>query len=216
MLKRLFVLVVTIFFVVSAPSHAYRLYIPEIDEHVNVYAMHDAQGDSPRISVRGNMGIESNEEERLESGFSFLASQRSTSVANGDTRTIFIDNPGNSPRNAVGMVIRANASAKMQLDIFEDVTLNDTGTLISAKNANVGADTSSVVNVSENGSYSNLGDAIFETIVPGGGTSGLQIGGESQASTLYIPPGHNILLQATNTSGGGEDLVLNIKWIEFK
>lgn len=202
--------------VLSSPAHA-RLTQAELTKALSrAVVISDTDGDLPRISLRGNMGVETNEEERLELGLSFISSKRFTDVQNGETETLFLTNPDTSSRNAVGILVRSNASAKMELDIFSSVNEDSRGVTVLSQNARIGADTKAMTLVFRGGGYSSLGEPLFESIVPGGGTTGLQIGGESQASTFFVPPGENMLLRATNTSGGGEDLVLNVKWIEFK
>lgn len=156
-----------------------------------------------------------NEEERLEQGFSFVGSNFIQDVANNDTEVLLLNNPSGSARGIKGITIKANATAEMKMELFADVTVDSAGPSITIFNANLGSDTNSVGTLAKGGSYSGrTSDPLFATFVPGSGSPGVRFGGSEQAASILVPSNHNLLIEVTNVSGGAEDVGVTLKWIE--
>lgn len=153
---------------------------------------------------------------RLRNGQAFFASNRADGLANTNTTSLFIENGSSSGVDVIATQISVNGTGSADLDINFNVTQSSGGTALTKHNAKLGSSNSaSVTTVESGGSYSGRAThPPIESVLSGGGPAGATVGAETSVGTIEIPPGNNMLLELTNSSGGANDYGIYIKWSE--
>lgn len=151
----------------------------------------------------------------MENGNAYATSVRIPDVADDSSIELLLTNPQTSNKNICWTALVAASEGKAYLDMYGQVTTNDTGTSLYQTQKFAGSSKTSVADTEYNGSYSyTSANLIYQTLVPGGGGPH-SVGGEAiDAELAMASPNHNVLISLTNKAGSAKDMSLRIVWID--
>lgn len=148
----------------------------------------------------------------VDQGYGFSVSNRYTSVGNGESIYLYVENPTNSGFD-YDVVLNPRASGLSLLDISFNATQND-GTAITANNLKSGSTRtfSGVVEGSTTGDAGTRpthGTIFIEDMIPGG-SFGTRVGGAIIGGVSFtVDEGDNKLIELTN-EGNATALAINL------
>lgn len=155
----------------------------------------------------------------INKGRGFTVSDRITSVGNGDSVYVFLDNPAGSGFD-YDIVLTPRAGGEADINISFGASSGDTGTSVTAHNLKSGSSRTFSGSVEESdetndtGTFPSHGTTVIQDFLPGG-TQGVKVGPASIGSiSLTIDEGENKLFEMVNQSGGSTKLALNMAVFE--
>lgn len=121
-------------------------------------------------------------------------------VGTGETVTLFLENLTSSESEIRIRGVELSAERQFNVNLHQNVTEDTAGSPVSDFEHYVGeSDNVGSFNANIGGAYSDLNTDPFEELCPAESSKNI-LGSQSNASFI-LPPGTNVLLEATNESG---------------
>jgi hypothetical protein len=149
----------------------------------------------------------------LHKGNSYLVSRTKTEIAHAEEYVVYIDNPAGSGVISEFSNIQFQSEGKTEINIYEGVTIDTTGTPITPVNNRIGAPNNSVTGVQLDPDWSGGTLRANEITL----TSDLFSPGSAKGETVSpaLDEDTNILIQIVNMSGATADMDIEMDWIEL-
>lgn len=145
-------------------------------------------------------------------GLMFTAFESFSSVADEGTAEILIVCSANTQPHINFLIY---ADGKNELDLYEQPTVTENGTDVSAVNMNRTSNNINKTNIYHTPTITSDGNLLLNLIGPGGSTSKTRIGGELKTMTEFVlKEGYTYLLRITNKSGANADINFRTEFYE--
>lgn len=147
-------------------------------------------------------------------GFGFLASHKFAAVADAASVEVFIQ--VGSTKNVIGNAI-VSATGAAEFLLFEGTTVSDAGSAVASFNKNRESANTADATVTHTPTTTGDGLQLGEAQVSGStvnNSAASSIGGVQQTTGYVLALDTDYLIRATNVSGGAQDMVVNLLYLE--
>lgn len=149
-------------------------------------------------------------ERKIEEGRAFSSSKRFTLAAGGSVRILFNNRSG---RNVKVVAVEINTQGNINVDIYDNVTVESSGSKWIIRNLNLASNNTIDVDVEDGGTYSG-GELVHQTIGYGGAKN-FAVGSLSEVGErVIVPGGRNIMLEVTNITS--QDFDISVRFIFYE
>ena len=143
----------------------------------------------------------------------FKVAYRFEDLANDATAYMHFSMPSLAVVASIITSVEIVTQGQGNVDISDSFTVSSAGTSVTPLNLFIGSSFSPTASVKRGGTYSDITNKL-SYVVPGG-TSVRAIGSTNvMGEFIMVPPGEELLIQFTNTSGNANDCSISIVWIE--
>lgn len=143
--------------------------------------------------------------DKMEDGHVFTAGRSDLGIRKNESVKMFVDVPPGSDRFSVAASLEMSSTGSIRTTHKLNVSVDSQGTLLENRPLRTDAPDQSIISVYNGGEYSG-GESYPENVSKRGVSQSEQI-------NVILPPGDNMLVEATVRNPGGADISKKVTWI---